>query len=393
VRRASRLLLSNEEVARLRLWLSDPDTPTRVRDRAKILLWAAAGHTDAEIAGQLGKDPATVALWRRRFGDHRLSGGLRDAPRPGRRPSQSASLSDQILDATYNLPPDRGHRWTTRTLASRFGVNHMLVHRVWRSQGIGTEGAATPPDRLAPRDETPFVDLLGVLWRPPTRAVILGVDLSGERRSSYVEPLLQSFRSEVSGGYLLHSVRGDPEDLIGVLEGLDAFRGRTVHGRPALGDLLILLRDIDETAGRAMRIHVLADRRISSRDLRLAQWLRTHPRFVLHRLPSDASWPGAVREFLQKWRSVQLAKGSFQGVSAFTRSAARFAAGHPPPRDGLLWSVSLAVAPVGPSRLGEISVTGLSDVSIPMPAPPTKSISTSEIGANSEKFRLRTERT
>jgi transposase len=391
VRRASQITLSNDELGRLRRWMADPDAPARLRERAKIILWAAAGHGDTEIAEQLGRDPGTISLWRRRFLAHRLSGGLRDAPRPGRKPNRAGTLSDQILDATYNLPPSKGHRWTTRTLARHFGVNHMLVHRVWKSQGIGPRSTVPPADRLSPRSEIPFVDLLGVVWRPPTRVVLIGVDLSAERKLSHVEPLLQSFRTEISGGYLLHSIRADPEDLIALLEGFEGLRGRPSGRTAELGDLLILLRDVEERTTPSMRVHILADRRVSVRDHRLAQWLRSHPRFVYHALPSDSKWAAGVRGFLRKWHMVPLTKGSFQGISAFARSAARFAAAPRPPREGLVWSVSQAIAMAESLKTGEISVTELFGESIPMPPPPTKSISTSEIGAIPEKYRLRTE--
>ena len=51
--------------------------------RAKIVLLAAEGTTNAEIARRLDCALRTVSLWRKRFFEERLD-GLRDRPRPGR---------------------------------------------------------------------------------------------------------------------------------------------------------------------------------------------------------------------------------------------------------------------------------------------------------------------
>ncbi len=51
--------------------------------RAKFVLLAAEGKTNAEIARRLDCALRTVSLWRKRFFEQRLE-GLADRPRPGR---------------------------------------------------------------------------------------------------------------------------------------------------------------------------------------------------------------------------------------------------------------------------------------------------------------------
>jgi len=389
VRRSTRINLSSDELARLRGWVDDPATPARVRDRSRILLWSAAGHSDAEISTGLGKDVATVALWRRRFLLHGLSGALRDAPRPGRRPKHRDSLNDRILDATFNETPPRGARWSTRALAQRFGVSHMVVQRLWQSQGVGAKTSYRIPDRLAGA-QLPFVDLLGVILQPPTRVVIIGVELTGESRIAHVEPLFQTLRTELSGGHLFHSVRADPEDLIALLDGFHEIPAGPPGRRLQLANLLILLREIDERTSATTRVHLLAEGRGAAKDPRLAAWMRLHPRFVLHNLPVGSEWEREVGRFVHQWQSVTLRTGSFQGVSAFTRAAARFAARPPVHRDGMAWSI-------GP-MLDRATQLHASGSAVPPLPNSTRSVDgtsaqpppTSENSRLSEKFSLRT---
>ncbi len=51
--------------------------------RAKIILFAAAGHSNDEIAAALSIGRDVVSLWRKRFFQERLP-GLEERPRPGR---------------------------------------------------------------------------------------------------------------------------------------------------------------------------------------------------------------------------------------------------------------------------------------------------------------------
>ncbi len=51
--------------------------------RAKMILLAADGVSNDEIAARLDTRREIVSLWRKRFFEHRLA-GLEDRPRPGR---------------------------------------------------------------------------------------------------------------------------------------------------------------------------------------------------------------------------------------------------------------------------------------------------------------------
>jgi len=226
VRRAGRIVLSADEWARLRRWITDRHTPARVRRRARILLGAAVGRSNREIARTLSLNPATVSFWRRRFVKHRLEGGLRDAPRPGRRREHTAGVSERILHATYHVTPTRGPRWTTRTLARYLGVNHMQVHRTWKASGVPPEGGPPAGGGRPFLSSSQRVDLLGVVLQPPRRAVVFGV---GSGRGTYgrgVEALGADYRSGISGGFLLAPDQSDREELLTILKRMEPFVGR-----------------------------------------------------------------------------------------------------------------------------------------------------------------------
>jgi len=156
VRRAPVVRLAPGDSEVLEAWAApSTGTPRRAR-RARIVLEASRGATNGQIARLLDLHPETVALWRGRYATQGLEGVRHDAPRPGSGRRSEPGLVERIVRTTLEVEPPNG-RWTTRSLASELRVSHMLVYRVWKSQGLrprtGRDGAlertvrtAQPPD-------------------------------------------------------------------------------------------------------------------------------------------------------------------------------------------------------------------------------------------------------
>src|SRR4030043_2071311 len=82
--RASPIILSPEEKAKLDTWARGRGLPLRLVLRGRIIQMAAQGALNQEIADGLNISRPTVQLWRDRFLALRLAGLEKDAPRPGR---------------------------------------------------------------------------------------------------------------------------------------------------------------------------------------------------------------------------------------------------------------------------------------------------------------------
>jgi FixJ family two-component response regulator len=79
--------LEVDERRQLERWSRGRSTPARLVLRARIVLLAANGAMNKNIASDLNTSRKTVSLWRTRFAEQRLAGIERDAPRPGRQPA------------------------------------------------------------------------------------------------------------------------------------------------------------------------------------------------------------------------------------------------------------------------------------------------------------------
>src|ERR1700678_3628694 len=119
------------ELARL------PSVPSGLAKRARMILLAADGVPNAEIARVTGVSRPTVIGWRDRY----ESGGipaLEDEPRSGRR----AEIDEiEVVAATLvnnGRPPERLGitHWSSRFLAAELGISFATVARIWRKWNI-----------------------------------------------------------------------------------------------------------------------------------------------------------------------------------------------------------------------------------------------------------------
>jgi transposase len=108
----------------------------RLQQRARIVLLAAKGMQNKEIALEVGLDRRQVALWRARF----LEGGIdalrKDAPRSGRPRSVMSEMESRIVHSTLHEKPANATHWSTRTLAEYLGIGATTVRTAWRNNGL-----------------------------------------------------------------------------------------------------------------------------------------------------------------------------------------------------------------------------------------------------------------
>jgi transposase len=134
-RAAAAIELSEVEERVLRGVLRTPSVSQQQALRARIVLRAAEGVSNTQIAREMGVSLPTVGLWRRNFCERRLE-GLHDAPRSGRPRQIDDDQVKQVLAKTLEPPPDGTTHWSVRRLAEATGISPTTVHRIWREHKL-----------------------------------------------------------------------------------------------------------------------------------------------------------------------------------------------------------------------------------------------------------------
>lgn len=95
-------------------------TTARRVARAHVLLRAAEGDADADIAHTLHLGIASVHRIRQRFVDEGLTAALSERPRVGSPPTLTGKQAAFLVALACTTPPVGRHRWTLQLLADRF---------------------------------------------------------------------------------------------------------------------------------------------------------------------------------------------------------------------------------------------------------------------------------
>ena len=155
------IVLDGEERATLERWARRPKSSQALALRCRIVLGAAEGRTNNEIAAELRCHPATVSKWRRRFAERRLD-GLCDDPRPGPpRTIDDATVEEVIVLTLESAPVDATH-WSTRSMAKAVGISPSSVHAIWQAFGLKPHLAEESEPSPDPRSVDKVRDVVGL---------------------------------------------------------------------------------------------------------------------------------------------------------------------------------------------------------------------------------------
>src|SRR4030065_1990884 len=110
-RTAAPVVLSPEERATIDMWARGKRFSVRLVQRAQIVLMAAEGVLNQDIAARVGTTRPAEQLWRERFLALRLTGLEKDASRPGRLPKIAAEKITAVVEATMHSEPFNDTHW------------------------------------------------------------------------------------------------------------------------------------------------------------------------------------------------------------------------------------------------------------------------------------------
>src|SRR5215212_3680193 len=262
--------LSAEERAQLEAWERRRTSAQALALRSRIVLAAAEGPSNSEIARDLGIAVSSVRKWRNRFAEHRLD-GLADDPRPGQpRKITDAKVEEVIVKTLESTPKDATH-WSTRSMAAEAGLNQTAVHRIWKAFGLQPHRQETWKLSRDPQFIEKVRDVVGLYLNPPERAVVLCVDEKSQiqalDRTAPILPMLPGTPERATHDYK----RAGTSSLYAAL---DITTGKVIgalHSRHRSIEFKQFLQTIDREVPDDLAVHVVLFTPTSSSWLNLVE--------------------------------------------------------------------------------------------------------------------------
>jgi transposase len=305
--------LSDEERARLEAWTRRRTSAQALAQRSRIVLLAAEGLKNTEIAERLGVSRATAAIWRTRFAEHRLD-GLLDEPRPGRPRTITDDKVEEVIVRTLETTPKDATHWSTRSMAREVGLTQSAVLRIWHAFGLQPHRQETWKLSTDPQFIAKVRDVVGLYLNPPERAVVLCVDEKSQiqalDRTAPILPMLPGTPERATHDYK----RSGTSSLYAAL---DLTTGKVIgrlHGRHRAIEFKQFLATIDREVPAELDVHIVLDNSSTHKTPAIQRWLAAHPRFVLHFTPTSSSWLNLVERWFAELTTKKLRRAAHRSV-------------------------------------------------------------------------------
>jgi transposase len=282
--------------------------------RAKIVLAAAEGKENKDIAVELETLRKTVGLWRKRFAQERLAGIEKDAPRGGRPATTKQALAPKIVAATTQERPPQATHWSTRSLGKHLGVSPSLVQRVWKETGLRPHLVKTFKVSNDPRFAEKLVDIVGLYLNPPEHAIVLCVDektqIQALDRTQKSLPIYPGRLQTMTHDYK----RNGTTTLFAALNVAEGHVLAACKRRHRHQEWIDFLKQIDEGTPPEVDLHLIVDNYATHKHPKVQQWLARHPRFHMHFTPTSSSWLNLVERWFREITHQRLRRGTFTSV-------------------------------------------------------------------------------
>ena len=287
----------------------------RLAQRARIVLLAADGVQNLQIASRLGVSRCKVSRWRERYAALGLPGIEKDAPRPGRKPKLSAAKRREIVRMTLEEKPANATHWSRHTMAGAAAVSASTVGRIWRAHGIKPHRVKTFKLSNDKRFVEKLEDIVGLYLNPPEHAIVLSCDEKSQiqalDRTPPGLPLKKGRCATVTHDYTRHGTTS----LFAALNIADGSVIGDCMKKHRHQEWIGFLNLIRRTVPAGKEVHIICDNYATHKHDKVKAWQQRNPRFHFHFTPTSASWLNMVERFFRDLSENRIKRGVFRSVA------------------------------------------------------------------------------
>jgi transposase len=318
------LVLTEDQQEQIDRWLAALGTPQQVALRCRIVRAAALGQSEAAIAAAFDSTRPTVRLWKERFAQKGLAGLWEIAPGRGRKASYGPERIQAVIDATLQSKPKGSTHWSCRVMAASQGMSKSTISNIWRSHNLKPHRTKAFKLSRDPKFLEKLTDVIGLYLNPPDQAMVLCVDEKSQIQAlNRTQPGLPLKKGRC--GTLTHDYKRNGTTTL--FAALDVLQGKVIgdcHQRHRHQEFLRFLRRIDREFPGPTLLHLVMDNYGTHGTPEVKTWLKRHPRFVVHYVPTSCSWLNLIERWFAELTNKRIRRGSFFSVGELVTAIQEF---------------------------------------------------------------------
>lgn len=302
--------LAEGERSALERIVRSPSSEQRMVTRARVVLLAADGKPNRQIAREVGLSEQKVGQWRNRFEERRLE-GLGDLPRPGAPRRYDHDKRVEVFKTACSPPPDGETHWTVRSLAEKVGIGKSQTHEILCQADLKPHQVRSWLTSIDPEFDTKQADVCGLYLNPPENALVISIDektqVQAKEPIRKELPMLPGKPARREFEYRRHGVQA-------LLAALLIHTGEVigeVYDRNSRVEFVDFLNRLEAEIPAGKEVHAILDNLQVHKTPEVTEWLQAHPRWTFHFTPTHASWLNQIELFFSILSRRLLRRGIF----------------------------------------------------------------------------------
>lgn len=203
-------------------------------------------------------------------------------------------------------------------------VSPATVQRIWEKHKLQPHRVESFKFSSDPEFAAKVRDIVGLYMRPPEKAIVLSVDEKSQIQAlDRTQPGLPIKKGRC--GTMTHDYKRNGTTTL--FAALDTLQGRVVgecHQRHRHQEFLKFLRRLDREFPGKVPLHLVMDNYGTHKHDKVKEWLKRHPRFVPHFVPTSSSWLNLVERWFGHLDSKAIRRGVFLSVADLQASIEAF---------------------------------------------------------------------
>ena len=199
-------------------------------------------------------------------------------------------------------------------MAQAQGVSEATVRRIWKQHNLKPHLVKTFKLSRDKQFLEKLTDVVGLYLNPPDKALVLCVDEKSQIQAlDRTQPGLPIKKGRC--GTLTHDYkRNGTTTLFAALSMLDGKVIGDCMPRHRHQEFIRFLKKIDSETPAGLNLHLIVDNYGTHKHTRVKSWIRRHPRFHLHFIPTSSSWVNMVERWFREITDKRIRRGVFRSV-------------------------------------------------------------------------------